>query len=505
MNTINDQKINFGNVNFIILFIGLVAIVGCAIGLFGAWNLQPVIVLGLVISPLILVIVSILIIARPEWGPYLIIISTLVLSALPRGIIPFLRPNEALLILVIVIYFIKSLIDSHGQKLYFLITWSKPDTFFFIFFIGTSWIPLILYSLTHNFVFGLSDFFILISPIQYYLIFRIFASNLKTEKQILRAIMVIVMGGALLALISIMQTLNLFGVRSFLDKYYVVVNIVNGVVFRDNSYEATHRAFSLLGDVHATGGYLVCATILAIIFGKRKISPLLSKNLSIVLNSIGIALTVSFVSIIAFFVSVFIIFRIKILKIGLIIFLIGTILLMVPNFRDLVLNRLGKQFNNPAALQASNYLPFHIEGSFIPSSLIFRFYVWEDVIFPTLKENLLFGVSPLAEVKNETSWVTTESYYILLLFKGGVVALSAYLIFIYVSIRYFWKIYRDVLKTSKLAQNLAYASILVMVVIIVMNITTRAMEISGLAEMPWIMFGLTVASLRSDSLIHRSN
>jgi hypothetical protein len=124
----------------------------------------------------------------------------------------------------------------------------------------------------------------------------------------------------------------------------------------------------------------------------------------------------------------------------------------------------------------------------IPSTLNFRLKIWQEVIWPKIYDNWLWGYRPTLE---HLRWNWPESQYLYLLIRSGIVSLLAHLAWIGLTLSWL----RGVIRTPiTLVRSLAISTFAILVVLSIMGVTNEVFTYSGVIDYVWIMLGLVLSS-----------
>jgi hypothetical protein len=94
-------------------------------------------------------------------------------------------------------------------------------------------------------------------------------------------------------------------------------------------------------------------------------------------------------------------------------------------------HRIAQQSSTTAGTVGSDRNPL------VPQTVAYRYEVWTRQSLPVIEEHALLGVGPT--LPESVAWKSTESMYITLLFRGGLVLLGAFLLVIGALVRSGWR------------------------------------------------------------------
>lgn len=451
-----------------ILPLGGFLLIALVAGVLAAISPLGVVVVGL--FAIVVVLNGLILIFRPNWIVYGTIFLIPLISGVERGrLLPGLRPNEPLL-LIIVGMFILSTKKVKKRKL------TQVDLAIGVYLFFGSILPLLTYLLRTSTI-DLANLMPLLAPWQYVLLYWLIVACDFTLAQARRCLQLLTLAGAIIAVIAILQMIEVEPVISFLRNYYY-----SGHLMRVEEW-GYPRTTSLLANWHGTGVYLSFSAlaVLAYHLSGSKLFPGWLSGLFVLLLITGMITTTSITSIVIFGLGTLLILLInKKAKARWLLLLIPLIILTASFlFRNQISAQLDKQFRG--------------RGSIIPKSIIYRIDNWREEFLPIVREYWLFGYG--AELPETLVGVPSEdSQFIYMLLKGGVFYVMAFLVFIGVVIRRLSHFYKSA--TLPLARDLFLTAITLFVVIVPACFLQAYMTYSGVAEYLWILLGLSI-SVRS--------
>lgn len=168
------------------------------------------------------------IILRPQVAAYVYLIATPLIVGIARGdAIPILRPNEALLAIIIIGLGIRALIAMLRGEPY-RPSASGVDLAFILLAVCASALPL-AFRFGRGEPVSTDDLLYAIVLWKYYAIYRVFCESVTTPKQIAVCLWLSMASAIVVALVAILQVNDLFGVPEFLLAHF------------DNPFQATAR------------------------------------------------------------------------------------------------------------------------------------------------------------------------------------------------------------------------------------------------------------------------
>lgn len=256
----------------------------------------------------------------------------------------------------------------------------------------------------------------LIGPFQYVLLLRAATVSLAASGMRGTAVRWFLLGSIPVSLLAIAQYFHVGGVDSILQKF-----TSGKFAFYGGFMEP--RATGPFEHWHLLAGYLVVVVLLGVELALRHaslLSPVTSAAV-IILGTCAMLLTLTFTTFIIGLVGVLVLAA-RHHQVGRVV--TRSLVVLVPAvlaFAPYLAGRLSEQFSASST-----------NGSPLPQTLGYRFEVWSDDYLPALRGRILLGYGP--ELPPDVVWRFTESAYIELLLRGGVVLLFAFATFMVVSV-----------------------------------------------------------------------
>lgn len=414
-----------------------------AAGVGTAAAFSPVLVLGAIVGAAVVVLVW----RRPEFAAYLLIGATPLIVGIDRDrIFPLLRPNEALLGLLIAVLVTRAAlrlrVDTRPR-----ISMGRVATGLTAMAVASSVLPLIWMVLRGRQVQGddLTYALVMWKTLAVYALVRY---CVRTQAQVRVCIWVSIAVATVVGLIQIAQSLGLFGVRELLIPWYSSFGYTAGT--------ASARAGSTVGLPAATADLMVLNLVLAIgLWWKdRRFAVLLvPAGLVFMMATFAAAEFSSALGLVIGLVTVAALLgRLDLLKYGLVGLPVAVAALW-PTVQQRIV-----EFQS-------------MHG--VPQSWLVRWYNLKTYFWPELfsGSNPFVGVRPSARVpvNGAYGYVWIESGYTWLLWGGGVFLLGAFAYFAWASLTSMRSINRVLSSYSAVAALAAYAGVVVVVVLMVFD------------------------------------
>jgi hypothetical protein len=386
--------------------LGAAGILGAAVALGGPQVLAVVFALTVVGT----------IAVRPHLGAYLYLAVTPLIVGMPRGdLIPIVRPNEALLALILAALTVRALVAlAHGKP--FRLPWDRIDVALLLLATFGSIVPLLL-RYGRGLPISFDDVLYAMVFWKYYLVYRVFRTTVSNPRQIALCLWVAMASAAFVALIAILQVLDLFGVPAFLAAHYDDPFAGSGDTTSGRGTSTIANSFGV-ADVMA----MSLAMVLAWLPGASGRRPILLGAGTLFVA--GGVVAGQFSGMIGLLVAVLTVsFMTGRLARGIAAIVpVGGMIAML--FWPVIAERL-KGFDGPAGL---------------PSSWVGRLDNLERFVLPELTSGLnwAIGVRPAARLPAPEpwrDWVFIESGYLWLIWTGGVPLLIAFLGFAWLAFK----------------------------------------------------------------------
>jgi hypothetical protein len=437
---------------------------------------------GAKVAILMIVVVSLvtLMTVRPAVAGYLLIAVTPLVAGIDRGTaLPALRPNEALMVLAAV--------ALCGRAILRLSVSASPrprilrlDVAILLVAVTSSIVPLAWLAVRGQQI-ERDDVLYALMLWKYYALFLIFRSAIRSPAQARICLWLSMAAAALVAIIAILQSLQLFGVEAFLATYYAPYGDVSAV--------SINRGGSTLSLPIAVADLMIFN--LAIAIGLLKTSRLRWLLFGLAsLFVIGVFAAGQFSGLIALLVGM------------------GAVTIATGRIRYLAVLPVSLA---AAAVALRPVIDRRLEGFQSPSGLPLswqgRISNLENYFLPQLfsHEQWLLGVRPAARVATQkiaTGYIWIESGYVWLLWAGGLPLLASFLYFLFAGGREAMAVVRartDALGAAALAV-VAGLSVVGVLMIVDPHLTYR-----GSADLLFALLGITAAArtIGTDEIVTR--
>jgi hypothetical protein len=353
---------------------------------------------------------------HPPLAAYLLIAVTPLVAGIDRGlVVPMLRPHEALLVLCVAALLARAAWDLRsgarprprvGLVAGALIAMAVGNSIVPLLWMGMRDAPISADDLAYAAVLW-----------KFVVLFAVVRHTVRTEQEGRRCLWASMGVGGIVAVVAILQSLQLFGVDTLLETFYAP--------FGDTSVVSAGRGSATLGLAAATADLMIFNVALAAGwwrrygFRPRLLAPLIAL---FVLGTLSSGQFSAAIGLVVTLVALGVVFRRADVPVVLGVAGVGAALLLAP--------------------VVSTRLAGFATTSGLPDSWVGRLDNLRGYFWPRLLEdgNLVFGVQPSARVPSPDSlalpWIWIESGYTWLLWGGGIPLLAAFIVFVVVTARW---------------------------------------------------------------------
>ncbi|MGV0852275.1 hypothetical protein [Mycolicibacterium phlei] len=361
------------------------------------------VVLGPLAAALVLTLAVLAAVAwRPVLAPLIYLATLPILAGVDRGAwIPLLRPNEAVLAVLIlgVLAGIAIRYVRDGLPPLRLTRWDLPVAAFFLIAIGWPACSMLIRGLTPS----ADDLAALLPAAKLAALLFLTHLTVRTASEVRWCIKVIVGGAVAVAVLAVLQVLGIEPVAGFLHTYYPVYPV------------DVHRATTTLSNSVATGDYLLIGAVLLITAGLRGMFSPRGRLACLVILAAGLVAAGQFSTWLGMLIAGAVLLRhnpsLRALAVRALPVLLIAMLAGAPALAD----RFGEFGGDKGA----------------PLSWMVRWANLTDLYMPPLFEHggFLLGVAPNSVLVPPDAWrdvVYLESGYLQLLWMGGIPLLAAF-------------------------------------------------------------------------------
>jgi hypothetical protein len=421
---------------------------------------------AMLVVPL-LILLTVIALTRPVFVVYVLAFTSPLTSGMARGlVVPFLRPNEMLLLPLIY----AAMVTFLARKRSYRLTWGDGVLLLFLGF--RVMLPTAVF-LIRGEPWSFFAAKTLFGPLQYYVIYRMAVECVEDRRQVRQVIFLMLAASGIVSFVGILQALQVPGINAFLETWYPSNKEVYTFLF-------ARRVTSLwAGDWNGVGVYLAMCTVLSL--GTFHLFERRSRRVLVVilgvLDLLVVFLTASLTGTLALFLGLFVLLfqsppaKRLVKPLLLLSPLVGFILATV--FWSILSERLQIQFG-------------HAATSLIPSSFRIRIHMWRELMWPWVERYWLWGLGPY-----RWGWPTEESYYMLLILKGGILALLSYFALLGVMLFRLRRYFAWIRQWQGAVSLVLWIQLLQ---VFISNISGSHFESNGVAEIMFLLFGFLMAA-----------
>ncbi len=408
---------------------------------------------------------------HPPAAAYLVLIATPLTAGFPRGlVVPLLRPHEALALVVGTGVAVRALVQL--RTAYRLpVRPGKVDVAFLLLACAGSVLPL-LWMVARGLTPTQEDLLYASAFWKFFALYLLVRVSVTTEHEVRRALHVSIAAATVVAVVAILQSLNLAGVPDLLARLYPA---------EDGTGLAAGRGSATLGSSISVGDVMAfhVAVCLGLLLQARREARVKLLALT-ALFGVGTLASGQFSGVIALVLCVLVVAVSSGQVKRLLLVLAPAGLLGAVLLRPVIDQRLASRDISTGVPQS-----WHVRYENL------RLYVWPDLF---AERRWLFGVRPGARIEVDTPWgheLYIESGHTWLLWTGGVPLFVAFLWFMWVAVRATASVARSRRDAVGGAATASLASLLAVFVLMAFDphITMR-----GAADLLFALLALALAA-----------
>lgn len=323
----------------------------------------------------------------------------------------------------------------------------------------------------------------LVGPVQFFLLFRSIRLALHSARWRLLGLRLLILSSVPVSLLAILQQADVPKVRSF------VFTMTGSDVLVGNAsgYQSFARATGPFPHWTPLAGYLTVILVVCLgVMLETACRPLPRRWLYAValLDAVGLAFTAELSAIIGLVIALFILGRSfgrlkRVLQVAAIAF-VGVAIVAGPY----VASRVHNEYVKAAGTD---------RNALVPQTIEFRMNIWEHQYFPAIGERPIVGFGMVNP--SMVDWPATESQYVTILERGGVVLMVLYLALMGGLLTAGLAVARG--SDDPLCRVTGYSVAALVVILVPMNAIFPYLEDSGLPQALWALVGIMLAGVRS--------
>jgi hypothetical protein len=412
---------------------------------------------------------------RPAAGCAVFALAVPLTAGLGRGtVIPFLRPNEALALLVLV-----GLAGNHLWRPRPL-AFNGLDLIVAGFALGEVLIPwLVLYLGTTPA--NQDNWRTVLSPIQYLVVYVLFSRSDPSPRNLRLMLNLVMLASIVVAVVAIAELLNA-SARNFIGAYYPTPPWP--------SWDPVYRPASLLGHYSAVGGFALMNCVLALALATTRAPGFAGGWLSLVMiaNIAALLTSETWAPLVTLPVAMLVVlFQGRRFSRQLVVVL-GAVAICLVVLWPAIAGRVDQQqlFGSGSGLQ-------------LPASMATRIRYWQEFFLPAAAHHFWLGTgTTLASEVPQQLGLNVDNEYLFAVFRAGVSGLVL-LIGAFIALAVIaWGERRN---PDPMARALAAACAASVVTLAIVGLTSQYLTFTAVSQMFWMLVGL-FAARRSPSLTY---
>jgi hypothetical protein len=432
-------------------------------------------------------------IVRPWYITYLLIVSFPFISTLPRGLLPLAFKLDELLILFGIFAFFVS--PSTTKK----IRLSRIDIAFIALLLAGIIFPLAGMIIRNN----QPNWLEMVALVKPYLLYRVVVLTIDNRTKFSRALNLLLLPTILVSLLALMQLLNIFNTQTHLAAIYYDTPAVQVLTRNVSGLSRFLRATSTLGNWNALGSYSALAAFLGVaLWGARstnKLNNIPAISVGSALASLTLAGSSS--SFVGFITGslVLAIMRLKTFRlrkyhlISMLFIVLSLGVLYGAIGQNVLQDQITRQSSSSIYDRASQqYYP----TNGFPASVVVRWYLADHLVRLMLEDKtaLVTGFGKSAFSESLLPWGTAESGYVGMFFFYGPIYVLSYLGFMLTVLFYSLRLRHKYRGLDKVREAVTTALAAMVVAMLVMNLISSYYSAAGTSH----LFIITVALMMSN-------
>jgi len=455
--------------------VGALVLGAATVALTGALVLAPT----LTVLGLLGLVVFAGVVVHPPLAAYLLIGSTPLIVGIDReSLVPLLRPNEAVLLLLGGALITRGLIRVWtGARLQRRLT--RVDGALLGLIVTTCVLPLAWLSIRGKAMTS-DDFLYSLTLVKYYSVFLIVRAGIRTDQHVRRCLWASMGAAAVVATIAVLQSLKLFGVPEMLANTYAQ--------FGSNAGLDINRGSSTLANAVATGDVMAFNLAIALAWLARGGQPrrlLQAASALFVFGGLASGEFSAVIALVAVVVTVGALTHTLTRKLGGMVAMGGVAGLAL---QPVIARRLADRSSSSA----------------LPSSWADRLHNLQHYFWPKLFShyNFVLGVRPSPRIATpafHTGYVWIESGHTWLLWTGGIPLLVAFVVFMWVTLRATVHVARTRADATGAAAMATFAALVVIAILMTFD---PHLTLRGAADLLFSLLALTFAGVAHGAGLH---
>jgi hypothetical protein len=407
---------------------------------------------------------------RPVWGCAVLVLATPLIEGLGRGtVIPFLRPSEAMLALLVVGVLVHEI--PRRQRRNFV----AMDLAVLAYALGVVLIP-VLYLLFTRGSGDLAAWLNIFSPLQYLAVYLLFSRLGTTDRERRLFLNLALAGSVVVSLVGMAQLVNVPGLQGFLDAHYPIegdgASLCSYGVCRPSSVMQHYSAFGAYSLLNYTIAVGLLAGRHVFGFDRRWLVFVLAVDGMGVFVSETVAVVVGLVLATAIVLVHHRTFPKQLLYVGV------ALVIGIAFFWSDISSRVAQQF--PAGSQS-------VAGVPMPESMEVRQQYWGQFFWPELQPVIWTGSGNAVPDVPASLQNYVDNEYLGMGFRAGVVGEILLVVMLAAVAVTAWRAKRSKDPLEAAVGSMAVAFVVVLAVI---GTTAEYLLFAGFAQVLWMVIGM---------------
>jgi hypothetical protein len=392
-------------------------------------------------------------------------------SGLARGLaLPSLRISEALTVLLAVTVFV-----THRSV---RARWTAVDVAA-VGYVAAHLVLSLAGAYRENAILGVEAIGVLVGPVQYLLFYRTVVLTGRGERAAGRLLAAFLCGSALVSGVALAQAAGP-------DSLDAALKAMTGYMPSAGEDEAVARTTSLFPHFQVLSAYLFGVIVLGAAVLATPRATALAPWVVVILvlaASAAVVTTLTVTTTLGTLVAVGVVLRARRVPGRYLAAIAVGMVVLVAATTPLLVDRLGEQSRSVPGTVAAD------RPALVPQSLAYRWTIWTEQSLPALAGRWDIGAGPV--LPDEIEWRSTESFYLTLLFRGGVPLLVVWGVL-------WWMLYQAAARVARDAGPAVQAAALTLGVVVCVLIPLQLIQpyftYGGIGHLVWLLAGVVVAA-----------
>ncbi|HEY4864802.1 MAG TPA: hypothetical protein VIK45_04755 [Candidatus Dormibacteraeota bacterium] len=412
---------------------------------------------------------------RPAIGCALLVLGIPLTGGLSRGsVVPLLRVNEVLLLIVVTALIARALPRRHN------VTFTGLDLPVLAFCLGGVVIPWAVISLQHADA-SLDDWRSVLAPIQYLLIYVVFSRVRFSERDLRLLLNLTMLASVIVAVVALVEVANLPGVRRTVETLFPPLSV-------EPVTDTSFRPTSLLGHFSAVGAFGVMNLALALALAAARTRDFNGIWLGIVmaLNGVTVIATQTLAPIVVLpLAAVLVLIHLRHVpwQVGFApVALLAGLVALWPSVQARIQNQLAAGSPAPGVSQGR-----------LPASLQVRVGYWQDYFLPSLLNHgpwLGTGTLIPSDVPRRLIQFV-DNGYLWAGFRAGLVGVLLMVVLLAAIAGVAWSLRSSGVAVHRAIGATAFASVIAFAL---MELTSEYLTFTSVTQEFWMLVGLAAAA-----------